>query len=410
MGVQKSRYRENSGNCAIEKPREKIPMQVENEFVPSFDMNGEANAGAGSGISKTDREQIKGLAHYRICPPYGTNNNKQLFKRYQRHWGFTNANGNQLPISCSYQTDRYCPVCQKVKDAEAELKRLMGDATRIDQLPADRKDAAKAIDEFIYKFKVQQFFAYNAVTHDGRVVILELKWTPHKNIWGDDKDFVGRIKEAVAKYKFDPTSLRSGVWFTFNKSGTGLGTMYPVDFKKTVTTLSDGQQAEVLDKTPLSAELIAKIEAQMAAAGPGGVAPGPLFDIHTLMEPMTAAQLTAIMNGAPIPGRGKPAAAPAPAAPSAPTVPTSFANDIPDPSQMTGGGQPSYVAPQVPATPPVQAATPVMTSFSSPATAPAAPAAPTAPAQGPAAGNMANEIARLRALQASRKATTGAQA
>ena len=364
-----------------------MTMTQEQEFNPGFSMDGPSGGGGGF-----DREKIKGLTHLRILPPYGTNNNRALFHKYSRHWGFQGENGQTFPVACSYPTERFCPVCQKVKDVEGELKRIMGAFTKIEDLPADQQKAAKELDDYIYKYRCENVWVYNAATLDGRAVALELKWTSHKNLWGDDKKFLGRIKEVVNKYQIDPTSVRTGVWFTFDKSGTGLNTAYPVEIKKIVKVVA-GEQAEVNDRTPLPDTLIEAIEAQLKAAGPNGVAPGPLTDIHTLMDPMTAAQLGAILKGAPIPKRKR-----------AGETTTSQAF-IPPVEEPQGAQAAEKAASEPPKTEEKKEEKPAhQHNHAASTTSPPAASAPAASAPAanvptaPQTGGLAAEVARLRAL------------
>jgi hypothetical protein len=361
---------------------------VDNELcIPSWSME---DTSSDAGSVKIVREKVKGLSHFRILPPYGTNNKRALFKRYQQHWGFIGANGNQQPVACSYAIDRFCPICQKVKDAQAELDRMMGGKTRIEDLPEDQKAPAKALSEYVFKYKVDQVFCYNAVSLDGRVVVLDLKWTSHKNLFGDGKEFDGRLKDVVKKHRFDPTSIRNGVWFTFDKTGKGLATAYPVEIKKTSTVLPGGQIAEIFDRTPLSDDLVARLEAQFAEAGEDGVARGPMFDIHTLMDPMTANQLADILAGKPIPMRQRRSVT------QQASAPVNIQTDLPDPSEFTGAAQNHFVGTQF-------APPPVSTPIPPPIVAPAQATVPAPPPVVSTAGGLAKEIERLRALQAAKR-------
>jgi hypothetical protein len=399
-------------------------MTVETTFTPGFNMDGDG----GGGGKRVKREQIKGLSHYRILPPFGTNHRGVLYKRYQQHWGFTSENGYQIPIACSYPTDRYCPICSKVKEAETELLRLKGGDKykKIEDLAPESRTVAKELDDYVRTYRVENVYVYNAATVDGRAVVLQLKWTAHVNLWGDDKEKIGKIKECVQKFQFDPTSMRTGVWFTFNRTGKNLDTDYPVDFKKTVTVINGGP-AEVLDRNPLPEEFVQSVEAQLKAAI-GGVAPGPLTDIHTLLEPKNAAELAAIMNGGAIQTRAE-------SVYDGVAGSTVRPQDDVDESKLIGAQK--YAEMQAGATPvpapipvPVTSTTPV---YSTPVLAPlpiyvgspvvqsvpqtmsaqAAPGVhhhahvsvptPTAPAAAPVtapAGNLAAEVARLKALQA----------
>jgi hypothetical protein len=222
-------------------------------------------------------ERIKdGLSYYRILPAYGTNHGGALSKKYFLHWGFTGANGKPRSISCSYLTEGYCPICAVVFEKQKEFERAKANGN---------EELQKQLEEYISKHKVRKVWLYNAVTMDGRIVILELGKTAHD-------DLTARISEAVRLKvcAFDPTSPSSGVWFEFNRVGKGFGTKYTVDFKKTSVTLEDGSVAEKKDRSPLPSDLVAEIE--QALKGTTGI----MHDIHVAHETTTSSQLRELMN------------------------------------------------------------------------------------------------------------------
>ncbi len=224
------------------------------------------------------RERIKdGISCYRILPPFGTNHGGNLSHKYTVHWGFMGANGKERSITCSYPTEGYCPVCQAVREAEEELKRA--------QVNGD-KEKAEEIEKYISTFRAKKFWLYNAVTADGRVIILELGWTAHDSL-------SKKISEAVRRKvgAFDPASPDSGVWFQFNRSGKGFNTEYSVDYKKISVDLGDGSIAEKPDRTPLDQDLISQIKESLASQE------GLLQDIHRAHEPTTSKQLRDLMRG-----------------------------------------------------------------------------------------------------------------
>jgi hypothetical protein len=240
----------------------------------SFNLDTVENEGAGT----RKREKIKeGISCYRILPPYGTNANGSLSHRYTVHWGFMGANGKERSVACSYQTEGYCPVCQRVREAEDEMKRA----------EANNNEAKKKeLEKYISNFRAKKFWLYNAVTSDGRIVMLELGKTAHDAL-------SKKISEAVRRKvgAFDPTSPETGVWFEFSRSGKGLNTEYAVDYKKIAVDLGDGNVADKPDRTPLSPELVEQIKAALAGTAVG------MHDIHTAHESTTSTELRALMNG-----------------------------------------------------------------------------------------------------------------
>lgn len=247
------------------------------------------------------REKPKdGISCYRILPPYGTNANGSLSHRYTVHWGFMGANGKERSVTCSYPTEGYCPVCTKVREAEEELKRAQAN---------NNEAKAKELEKYISSFRAKKFWLYNAVTSDGRIIMLELGKTAHD-------DLSKRISEAVRRPvgAYDPTSPETGVWFQITRTGKGFNTEYKVAFKTIAMTLDDGTVVDKPDRTPLDADLIAQIKG--ALGGKTGI----MHDIHTAHDPMTSAQLRDLMNGGVVPNRKPLQTVGAQAAPAAPAA------------------------------------------------------------------------------------------
>jgi hypothetical protein len=251
-----------------------------NNLNLSFNIDGIENS---SGNFVRRRERIKdGVSCYRILPPFGTNHGGSLFHKYTMHWGFIGNNGKERSVGCSYPHEGFCPVCAQVRQAEDELKRAEANGN---------DSSAKELKEYISKFRARRFWLYNAVTSDGRVVMLELGKTAHDAL-------AKKILEACRRKvgAFDPVSLESGVWFEFTRTGKMFDTEYSVDFKKTSVTLEDGSVADKPDRSPLPPELLAQIREELKNSGE--VQYGSLMqDIHTAHDPVTAIELKKMLNG-----------------------------------------------------------------------------------------------------------------
>jgi hypothetical protein len=345
------------------------------ELELSFDLEGSI-ASTGFSGRKFDRLRIEKdqTVFVRIMPPFGEGSNRMLFHKYAIHWGFTTEDGGKRPISCSYPTERYCPVCEGVKEAKNELesykdkktgKYTGGSSERVDELTA-----------YIRTFDVNNFFALNAVTFDGRIVILELKKMAVDNL-------LARINEAVKVKKFDPISLDKGVWFAISREGEKLKTKYPVDFKKIVKKTADGEDAEVRDHSPMAPELVLEIKKQLAEGGMS-----PLYDTHTLHEPCTAKELKGYMDGDPLPGRAKKVEEPEVTNAGSGEEP----GDAPDVSYDTSTSDPE---PQAEVEKPAPKA--VLTKPAGKLTG-AGPTKPATTLNRPPVANAAAEIARLRQM------------
>jgi hypothetical protein len=375
----------------------------EQEFEVSFDLEGNQGAIGSSGKS-WDRKQIEQdeTVHFKVLPPYGTNHRNLLFHKYEIHWGFVTAEGGKRPVSCSYPTERFCPVCEIVKSAQNERDSYFkkdpagGKPIQI----GGTKERIEELDDTIFQFKAKVYFAVNAYLSDGRVVILELKKTAVENL-------MGKIEIAIKKKKFDPTSLRTGAWFEITRTGKKLMTKYPVEFKK-ISKVVDGEELEKIDRTSMPEELAVQIEAQLQGAE------GPLYDIHTLQKPTTSAQLQRYLEGEPLPSSSK----------AAETAKAELAETPEEEGEVPAVSYSTSVDTEAEAPAPVVKAAaakattipketlpkaPMVTKL----TVPAAPkaAAPTATVpkatlpKTPAASNAAAEIARLRAMAANRQKT-----
>jgi hypothetical protein len=194
-------------------------------------------------------------------------------------------------------TEGFCPVCKKVFEAQNELERA--------EQNGDVK-AAEELKAYVDKFRARKFAIYNAVNANGNVVKLELPFGVHKTV-------STKLGECISKdnpRRYDPFHPDTGVWFEFKKSGKGFKTKYEVNFKSILVDVN-GESLSKIDRSPLPLppETVEQIKAQIVAGTKNEVLDGPLSDIHTLHEPMTAKELADLMNGI-LPGT-KPVATPA---------------------------------------------------------------------------------------------------
>jgi transcription elongation factor Elf1 len=293
---------------------------------------------------------------FRILPPYGANHQRQLFHKYQIHWGFLDENGNKKPVACSYPTEGFCPVCNSVKEIEEQVKRKKESGASDEE--------CSTLNEMMRERRSQKFYVYNAVSYDEKkVVILQLPYTA-------SEELKRKMMISVQEKGFDPTSVQSGVWFRFERTGAGLKTKYHVDFKK-MSVMVDGEELEKNDRSPLPEALLGTIVKQYA----GEIEDGPLVDIHDIYETRTAQELGQYMNGSPVKSNRVDASAPV-----ATTGQTTFT--------------PAMSAPPPTASPPPQQE---MVQQAPPTQQQPAAQATTQPA---AASSIQDEIARLQALQA----------
>lgn len=239
-------------------------------------------------------ETIKdGTSYYRLLPPYGVNNRGALYAYTAVHWGFTDDRGNTIPLPCSYQSEKFCPLCEKVWKFEKELE----------QIPKDQRETdphAQELTEFISTYRADKSYFFNAVTQEGKVVRLKVKPVL---VSGTRQEKEGRLikklKEAVEK-GIDPVSLEEGVWLKFERAGKGFSTSYDVDFKKT-TSKVNGKVVEELDTTPLAQQfpdVFAALQAQFA-----GAENGPAHDIHNAYDHFSSLEIKQVMETGIVPSK-----------------------------------------------------------------------------------------------------------
>jgi hypothetical protein len=206
----------------------------------------------------------------RILPPFGTDHRNRASHEINLHWGFTTAAGQVRPISCSYPTEKYCPICTRAKELEAlaERAKAEGDA-----------DSEKENRDQSIKLRSRRSFLYNAADKNGKVGVLDVPKSLHDEI-------IKLFKEYVQKFDLDPTSLTDGVWLQLSREGQGLKTRYAAKFNKTTAKI-DGELVEKLDRTPLSDSVVNNYE-KLAV------------DIHSLHRPSTALELKKVLDGAPV--------------------------------------------------------------------------------------------------------------
>lgn len=263
----------------------------------ALSFNLDKNLSGTSGGRSFNRLKVpkNGSVVVRVLPPYGTNNQGALFSKYTVHWGFMDAEQNARPVACSYPTERYCPVCDMVKQARSEMEELKRQGN-------DSGKRHEQLKRTVESFDAKTFFLLNVVDlADGEVKMLELTKTA---VSGKGREIapnslLGKIKEAVEKRKFDPVALNGGVWFEISRNGEGLNTVYSVDFNRITKIDSDGNEVETLNRSPIDESVVNKIKAQVKGEA------GPMYDVHSMYEDRTSLQLKSFIDGAPVPNKAK---------------------------------------------------------------------------------------------------------
>ena len=230
-----------------------------------------------------------GTNTYRILPPFGPTAKAKgwPFAEIFLHWWKREGDKSGFPLLCTKKSDvEGCPICKEVERLSAELESQVkpytikvGDKTKVDwdKAPAVLKAKAKRVKDIGW----QRHYYYNAVSQGGEVGILKIA----KSL-GDKLN--AKISECVKKRSFNPVSRKEGVFFLLTRVKSNTGAYdFEVDYKKATVTLPDGDTAERIIKSPLSEEVLARLDSEMK-------------DLYTLFRPQTAKSLRETMTRDPL--------------------------------------------------------------------------------------------------------------
>jgi hypothetical protein len=195
---------------------------------PEVDYDAMERGGAGLNIVTLK----EGLNVYRILPPFGEAINKNsrffgfLFAEKYVHWVPVKVDGksSNRPTGCLKATkDDNCPVCKKSDAYLAAFNKIVDPFSSFNEkkertvewakMPADLAEKAKKLKEAAEKIKWQRHYYYNALTQDGRVVVLKLSKTA-------GQDLNGELKKCSSQ-GFNPVSLKAGCFMVLEKKKTG---------------------------------------------------------------------------------------------------------------------------------------------------------------------------------------------
>lgn len=217
---------------------------MSNGIELGFDI--EALINKGKKRNKYKFEYLKeGAQGFRILPSFDPSN-RRIESTHAVHW-LTGENGKIVKAACTYYTEKFCPLCT----AHKETKEAYDHASKSDPTSQNTKRLAEAMK----KLSVSRSTFYNAVNASGEPVILELNQTVAKLL-------EGLIIEAYQKKNFDATALAGGVWFEFTKVGKGRDSVR-VDYKR-LSKMVEGELVDVLDRTALSPDLLARLPTAVA--------------------------------------------------------------------------------------------------------------------------------------------------
>lgn len=203
-----------------------------------------------------------GTSVFRILPPFGQDNNGYPYKRWRLVWGLIDpTTGRMRPFASPLATEGRCPIGEYVDRLKETAEKW-----KAEERP---KEDQKFINELISRIRPKTTFFYNAIDKMGTVGILEVKPTAQDQL-------KKLMSEYIRDYNADPTSINStnddsGVWFCFERTGTGLSTEYHVSKNQTKEKLPDGRVIFVDDRTPLPDNVVQGYE-------------GMAYDVHTLYQ------------------------------------------------------------------------------------------------------------------------------
>lgn len=215
----------------------------------------------------------EGVAVYRILPPFDPAN-RQLSAEHNFHWVQDEATKN-IKVQCTYYTEKYCPLCNAAKEIETAR-----DAVKATE--GDKSENYKRLNAAAMKVQKTKSIYFNALTLNNEVVILQLSSTVAALL---NK----KLAEAVSEKNQDPTLVTAGYWFKFSKVGKGRDSV-TVDFHRT-SKIVDNEEVEVLNRTPVPAELIATLPEKVAN----------LFDRKTMwIKEYAGVELADYLKGIPL--------------------------------------------------------------------------------------------------------------
>ena len=205
----------------------------------TLDLGFDLDSILGKNKSKTNFKYLEeGSAVYKILPSFDAAN-RVLSSEHNFHWVSDQA-GKNIKVQCTYYTEKYCPMCSAHKELEAAYNSSKAS-------DGEQSENTKRLSAAMQKLQKTKSIYYNAVTLTGEVVVLQLTKTA--------SDLLNKkLVEAVKDKNADPTSLTAGYWYKFTKTGKGRDSV-TVDFHRTAKIV-EGEEVEVLNRTPFNAELI----------------------------------------------------------------------------------------------------------------------------------------------------------
>jgi hypothetical protein len=192
---------------------------------------------------------------YRILPPHGDVevHNNYPYKKWNVVWLTDPTTGRRRPYATPYTNgESKCPVIeyQALLKKRIETMAKQIETSDDDDAVNDLDARLKGLKEIQWQLNVNTTYVYNAADKSGKIGLLELKATAHKEL-------KKRMSEYINEYGQDPTSLSNekddaGVWFNFKKEGEKKETEYHVEINQVRVKDKDGDISKKDDRTALS--------------------------------------------------------------------------------------------------------------------------------------------------------------
>lgn len=196
---------------------------------------------------------------YRILPPFGDASNGYPYRKWMITWGLVDVETGRLrPFASSLTNEKQCPVFEYVEALTKKAEDIKASMKTEGASDVEIKERLKELNKVISNVRPKTVYAYNAINKSGEVGILEIKATAQKQL---KELMMGYIKD----YNQDPTSLNSadddsGIWFDFERTGTGFDTEYSVSKVQNKIKLQNGKSAFEDDRSALPENVVQDYE------------------------------------------------------------------------------------------------------------------------------------------------------
>jgi hypothetical protein len=219
------------------------------------------------GGKKKNNWRIKeGSNIYRILPPLGKFANEGKWATFEKlHWGYKGSKGMR-PFSCievkDFKTKMVkvqCPECDLIAQKKSQLEQYTNKLKAEGKSEADIKDFVKPITDWLMAHNLDKKWYVNAMAADNQIGRLAI---PHKSY--EQLQLV--LNDLTQKQGVDPIGVDGGVYFDFERTGSGNQTSHRVTVVQEAQKIDIGNgktaTAMVVKPAPLTADMIARLAAE----------------------------------------------------------------------------------------------------------------------------------------------------